>query len=68
MRIISFVVLAVAVIALISVLMNAEGLFTMHGDGFSAFADMLHRITYALAIPVILGMLGIIGLRMSNRD
>ena len=65
MKLISFAVFVVAAIAFISVLMNAEGLFSIDGDGFSGFADMLFNVTQALAIPIILGMLGLIGLRLS---
>jgi len=68
MRIISFIVLVVAVIVLISVFMNSDNLFRGFFDGgFRGFADSLFILTQAIALPIILGMLGLIGLNMARR-
>ena len=69
LRLISFIMLVVAVITLISAVLNFEGLFSgMFDDGFQGFADSLFVITQAFAIPLILMMLALIGLRLGDRD
>jgi len=69
MRLASLAVLVAAVIILISIFMNADGLFSgFTGGGFSGFADALFVLTQALALPIIMAMLGMIGLRLTRRD
>ena len=61
--------LVVAVIALISAVLNFDFLFRgMFDGGFQGFADSLFVITQAFAIPLILMMLALIGLRLGDRD
>jgi len=67
MRLISLIVLVVAAIVLASVFMNADGLFSGMFDGdFRYFSNRLFFITQAFALPIILGMLGLIGLTISR--
>ena len=68
MRIISFIVFVIAVILLISVFMYSDGLFSgFTGDGFRGFSRALFNFTQAIALPIILAMLGMIGLALGGR-
>ena len=69
LKLVSLIVLVVAIITFISAVLNFENLFSgMFDHGFEGFADRLFIITHAVAIPTILMMLGLIGLRLGDRD
>jgi len=69
MKIISFVVLVLAVIVLVGVFLDSGNLFSgFTGGGFNGFANALNGLLQALATPIILGMLGLIGLCVGRRN
>ena len=68
LRLISFIVMIIAAVVLVSVLIYADGLWAPFGriNDFTTFAYAFRNLMMQISTPVILLMLSLIGLTMDR--